>query len=312
LGSLMGHLDTWRIISQTDTPDRLAERVLNDSGYLDMLRNDKDTDAKARIDNLKELIRALQDYPDVGSFLDHVALVADADAASDDAVRLTTIHAAKGLEFPTVFLPGFEEGLFPHQRVLNEEGQKGLEEERRLAYVALTRAKQRLVISTTHGRRLYGQYVPGTPSRFVAEIPAQHLTKHSATPAVFGGGFNAVPGGYSGAPRSTWGYGTGSRTGFAQRPAVGSRADARSSRTGADYASPAEPLIAYENESQVPVFDDADGGTLRVGVRVHHPKFGAGVVQALEGSGEAQMVSVKFTHAGLKKLLASLANLQVS
>lgn len=303
IGGLMQNLDTWRLLAQTDTPDRLTERVLEDSGYLDMLRNDKEDDAKSRIDNLKELVRALQDYPTLEAFLDHVALVTDDSADLDDAVRLTTIHAAKGLEFHTVFLPGFEEGLFPHQRSINEDGLKGLEEERRLAYVALTRAKHRLLLTHTHGRRIYGQFIPGAPSRFVKEIPEQHIKIYPSTGGLSGGGW-----GY-GQYGSNNSYGGGS---FSQRPAVGSRSDFRSNRTGTDYARPAEPLISYEHVSQVnPFEDDAGDGTLRPGQSVFHQKFGSGIVQSVEGSGETAMITVTFKAAGKKKLMAGMANLQI-
>lgn len=167
---------------ETTSPDKLMENLLEDSGYLEMLRSDKDPDAKNRIDNLKELIRALQDFSDVGTFLEHISLVMDRDADSTNTVKITTVHAAKGLEFENVFLPGFEEGLFPHQRSLNEEGQKGLEEERRLAYVAVTRARKTLIISYAFSRRMYGQFQPATPSRFLGEMPDESLNMVSAMP----------------------------------------------------------------------------------------------------------------------------------
>jgi DNA helicase-2/ATP-dependent DNA helicase PcrA len=296
LGSFLSQLKNWQLLVQTTTPDQLAERVLEESGYLQMLRDDKDkdgdgADGKARIENLKELLRALQEYPDVPSFLDHVALVADADTQADgDNVSLMTMHAAKGLEFPLVFLPGFEEGLFPNQRALNEEGQKGLEEERRLAYVALTRARQKLVISYANARRLWGQFLPGSPSRFLQEIPAENLKVVNSGMArasytnPYGGGFQA--------------FGS-------SRPAVGSRADFRSSKFGgSDYARPATPLVPLTN---APSLSDA---AWQVGEKVFHQKFGNGRLTAIEGSGEAARLTVNFTHAGTKQLVAGLAKLE--
>lgn len=305
LQSFLDKLGSWRLLAQMETPDRLAERLLEESGYLQMLRDDKEEDAKTRIDNLKEMLRALQEYPDLQSFLDHVALVADGDTDTGDAIKLMTIHAAKGLEFNTVYLPGFEEGLFPHQRSINEEGHKGVEEERRLAYVALTRARKKLVISFTHARRLYGQYLPGSPSRFLAEIPEEHLRKASPTlgSSSFGGG--SFQGG-----NSTFGGG--------YRPSVGSRMDSRSTRQGgSDYARPSEPMLSHRK----PSFADASfaepvaslaNPEYAVGQKVHHAKFGPGRIDAVEGKGEATKLTITFKHAGQKKLLASLANLQTT
>ncbi|HEX2858604.1 MAG TPA: UvrD-helicase domain-containing protein [Alphaproteobacteria bacterium] len=317
-------VDNWKVLAQVDTPDRLTERILTESGYLDMLQADDEPDAKARIDNLKELLRALQEYPDLQSFLDHVSLVADGDAETGDAVRLMTIHAAKGLEFHTVFLPGFEEGLFPHQRSMNEEGQKGLEEERRLAYVALTRARTRLVISYTAGRRMWGQFIPGIESRFLKEIPEEHLKKFASTAPGF----------------MTGGYGSGNYMG-GPRPMPGSTADRRSSQYGgSDYRKPAEPLIDYSTESSAyengpgPVyrtqakspwregarkivneaidaeFDQSEEHVgFKVGQRVFHQKFGYGRIMGTEGNGAELKLHVAFDKSGVKKMLATLANL---
>ncbi len=306
LGSFLQQLSNWQLLAQTTTPDQLCERVLEESGYLQMLRDDKErqtsesgdgADGKARLENLKELLRALQEYPDVPSFLDHVALVADADTANgDDCMSLMTMHAAKGLEFNVVFLPGFEEGLFPNQRALNEEGQKGLEEERRLAYVALTRARKRLIICYANARRLWGQFLPGSPSRFLTEIPAEHLKiMHSgmARGPSFGGGF---AGGYAAGGTSYGGY----------RTQAGSRADARSTRAGTDSVRPAAPLIPLTN-TPMPSMSDA---AWQVGEKVFHQKFGHGRVAAVEGHGEAARLTVTFTHAGTKTLVASLAKLE--
>jgi len=307
LGALLGQLKNWQLLAQTTTPDQLAERVLEESGYLHMLRDDKTNDSKtkddsadgkARIENLKELLRALQEYPDVPSFLDHVALVADTDTAADgDNLSLMTMHAAKGLEFPLVFLPGFEEGLFPNQRALNEEGNKGLEEERRLAYVALTRARRKLIISYANARRLWGQFLPGSPSRFLTEIPAEHLQVMNSGMAR-SGGFGATP------------YGGGfSRFGGSYRPSVGSRLDARTAKFGGsasagNYAKPAAPLIPL---SPAPSLSDA---SWQVGEKVFHQKFGNGRLIGVEGQGEAARLTVNFTHAGTKTLVAGLAKLE--
>jgi DNA helicase-2/ATP-dependent DNA helicase PcrA len=214
LTSFVDQMTVWQNLGASLTPDRLLEQVLEESGYAEMLRQDKDPDAKTRLENLKELVRAMQDYGDLQSFLEHVALVMDGDDAEEDAVRLMTVHAAKGLEFDTVFLPGFEDGLFPHQRSLNESGHKGVEEERRLAYVAFTRAKRRLIVSYAASRRLYGQFIPSTASRFLAEVPEDCL---HVFPAMGG---------------------------HVYRPQWGSRLDKRSV---GDFARPAEPLIPTQS-----------------------------------------------------------------
>lgn len=313
MGQFLDNLSTWRTIMQMDTPDRLAERVLEESGYAQMLRDDKSEggeDAKTRIDNLKEMLRAMQEYPDLASFLDHVALVSESDVkGEEDTVKLMTIHAAKGLEFNTVFLPGFEEGIFPHQRSIQDEGQKGVEEERRLAYVALTRARKRMVISFASARRLYGQYMPGTPSRFLGEIPPQHVKMMAGGMTRFGGG-GGYGGGYGSGGYGSSGYGGGMRT------QQGSRLDTRTNRTGNDYAKPAEPMIAY---SQTEMMRAASAPTkslsnsaYSVGQKVHHEKFGAGMIKAVEGSGAETKLVIEFKHAGQKKMLASLAKLNAS
>jgi DNA helicase-2/ATP-dependent DNA helicase PcrA len=176
---LINNFNEWRKIAPAVSPDDLATQVLEDSGYIDMLKNDSSVEAPGRLENLKELISVLTDkekYPSLADFLEHVSLVMDNDEAlSENKVMLITLHSAKGLEFDVVFLPGWEEGLFPHQRSLDEGGENALEEERRLAYVAITRAKQRLYISTAMNRRVYGQWQSNQPSRFINELPPQNI-----------------------------------------------------------------------------------------------------------------------------------------
>lgn len=176
---LIGNFSEWRKIITAVSPDDLAAQVLEDSGYIDMLKNDTSIEAPGRLENIKELINALTDkekYPNLAEFLEHVSLVMDNDEALDtNKVMLITLHSAKGLEFDVVFLPGWEEGLFPHQRSLDEGGSNALEEERRLAYVAITRAKEKLYILTALNRRIYGQTQNNLPSRFINEIPPQNI-----------------------------------------------------------------------------------------------------------------------------------------
>ncbi|MEC8066483.1 MAG: UvrD-helicase domain-containing protein [Pseudomonadota bacterium] len=267
-------IDYLRSKKDETTPDRLMELILDQSGYHDMLRGDKNKEeAQGRLENLKELIRAMQEYEDVEAFLEHVSLVMDNEDLETDMIRMTTVHAAKGLEFNMVFLPGFEEGLFPHQRSLNEEGEKGLEEERRLAYVAITRAKKELVISYASSRFMYGHFEPATASRFLEEIPA------SCTKQVGGGG-----------RQNTWRAGSGSR--YDQGDKYGTPLFGREK----DYVPNAKPM-------------DKAGASFALGERVFHQKFGYGRVKRQEGSGATEKLTIAFEKAGEKKLLTALAKL---
>jgi len=176
LEHFLAHLEKWQENAQTTKPADLTETIIEDSGYLEMWRQDKSLDAGGRIENIKELITALQEFESLTSFLDHVSLVTDNDnITNDNLVSIMTLHSAKGLEFETVFLPGWEEGLFPHKRSLDEKGQSGLEEERRLAYVGITRAKKNLHILFAANRRIYGNWQSNIPSRFVDELPQANV-----------------------------------------------------------------------------------------------------------------------------------------
>ena len=166
----------------------LAEIVLDESGYTEMWQNDKSADAAGRLENLKELVRSMQDFENLAGFLEHISLVMDRDSAEgEQAVNIMTLHSAKGLEFDTVFLPGWEEGLFPHQRALDESGRAGLEEERRLAHVGLTRARKRAKIYFATNRRIHGMWTSTMPSRFLDELPEAHVEVKE--PAGGSGGF---------------------------------------------------------------------------------------------------------------------------
>ncbi len=154
----------------------LAEQILEESGYTDFWKQEKSAEAEGRLENLKEFIRSMEEFPDLGAFLEHVSLVMDVDNnEAGERVSIMTLHGAKGLEFETVFLPGWEEGLFPHQRSLDESGRAGLEEERRLAYVGVTRARRRVKILFASNRRIHGLWQTTVPSRFIDELPAVHV-----------------------------------------------------------------------------------------------------------------------------------------
>ena len=152
--------------------NKLLQIILDESGYSEMLKNKKDLENENRLENLKELLRAMQDYENLQNFLEHVALATSIDQEWEGAkVNLMTMHAAKGLEFDVVFLPGWEEGLFPHQKSIEEKGQNGLEEERRLAYVGITRAKKKAIISFSKNRFYQGDWIDSLASRFLDELP---------------------------------------------------------------------------------------------------------------------------------------------
>lgn len=172
LSALLNQFDDWRDrISHIPHPE-LADLILQESGYIDMWKADKSVESQGRIENLRELVSAMADYESLASFLEHVALVMEAqENKNEDKVTIMTLHGAKGLEFDCVFLPGWEEGLFPSQRTMDENGLKGLEEERRLAYVGLTRAREKAYITHTANRRTYGNWVNNIPSRFIEELP---------------------------------------------------------------------------------------------------------------------------------------------
>lgn len=182
LGNLMQDFDRWRSLLSTMEHGDLAGQILEESGYIAMWQADKSPEAQGRVENLKELIAGMDEFESLPAFLEHVALVMETQnvgAAGEDYISLMTLHGAKGLEFDCVFLPGWEEGLFPSQKSMDENGLKGLEEERRLAYVGITRARQRAYITFVANRRLYGNWVNALPSRFIDEIPEDHVESQS-------------------------------------------------------------------------------------------------------------------------------------
>ena len=176
LRDLIVSFDRWRAQREVTSHTELAEIVLDESGYTEMWQKDRSADAAGRLENLKELVRSMEEFENLQGFLEHISLVMDRDGgADDDAVSLMTLHSAKGLEFDNVFLPGWEEGLFPSQRTLDEQGRAGLEEERRLAHVGLTRARRRAKLYFATNRRIHGTWTTTIPSRFLDELPAPNV-----------------------------------------------------------------------------------------------------------------------------------------
>lgn len=176
LSQFLNQLDTWRYMIKELSPADLARHILEDSGYVAMWQSDKAPDSVGRLENLKELINAIANFETLLSFLDHVSLITDnLESTRDDSVNIMTLHSAKGLEFDTVFLSGWEESVFPNPRALEENGGIGLEEERRLAYVGLTRAQRKAIITSCVNRRVQGRWQSHMPSRFLGEIPREHI-----------------------------------------------------------------------------------------------------------------------------------------
>ncbi|MDT8856510.1 UvrD-helicase domain-containing protein [Paracoccaceae bacterium Fryx2] len=266
----------------------LAEQILEESGYTAMWQNDKTPEAPGRLDNLKELVKALEQFDNLQGFLEHVSLIMENETEeAAEKVTIMTLHAAKGLEFPVVFLPGWEDGLFPSQRSMDESGLKGLEEERRLAYVGITRAEELCTISFAANRRLYGQWQSALPSRFIDELPADHV-EVLTPPGLYGGGYGAA--GMQG------GHGGGST--IEQRAASANVYNSPGWKRLQDRA--ATRPMAQPREARNTVIDLAAVSSFTLDDRVFHVKFGYGTVTGIEGD----KLDVDFDKAGVKKIVA--------
>ncbi len=294
----------WQGLLENTPHTELAEIILEESGYTDMWKNDKSAEAPGRLENLKELIRSMEQFESMRGFLEHIALVMDAETNENlDAVSIMTLHSAKGLEFETVFLPGWEEGLFPHQRALDEGGRSGLEEERRLAYVGLTRAKRRCHIWFVSNRRIHGLWQSTLPSRFLDELPVTHVDVAETEQSY--GGYNR--GGY-GQSRfdkqepftnsySTpgWKRAQANRT-EATRDNWGNRSGVSIERIGYGESGPKARTIDGELVAKSKIDEPSK---FAVGDRVFHIKFGNGNIVGIEGN----KLTIDFDRAGQKKVL---------
>jgi len=267
---------------------RLAEEILEDSGYIAMWQNDKTPEAAGRLENLKELVKALEQFENLQGFLEHVALISENSSEEEsEKITIMTLHAAKGLEFPVVFLPGWEDGLFPSQRSMDESGQKGLEEERRLAYVGITRAEELCTISFAGNRQVYGRWQSQMPSRFIDELPEADV-EVLTPPGLYGGGYGAAAG-------------FGGNAGGSSVEARATKADVYNSpgwRRLQDRAG--NRPVSQPRESRHTVIDLDAVSAFDVGDRVFHQKFGYGHVQEIEGD----KLAVAFDKAGTKKIVA--------
>jgi DNA helicase II / ATP-dependent DNA helicase PcrA len=316
LRDLVAAFDRWRAQKDALPHTELTEIVLDESGYTEMWQKDRSADAAGRLENLKELVRSMEEFENLQGFLEHISLIMDTDKSENgEAVSVMTLHSAKGLEFDTVFLPGWEEGLFPHQRTLDDQGRAGLEEERRLAHVGITRARRRAKIYFATNRRMHGQWQSNIPSRFLDELPEANVEVTESR-----GGF----GGYGGYGASRFdetthfgsSYGTPGwqraqrrRGGFEEdvpqdfdhdSPAPEGRASAvrPRSRSAAGERAMRAPLTI---EGELVARSTGAVSDFAVGDRVFHLKFGNGNVTAVDGN----KLSIQFDQAGEKRVVDS-------
>ena len=284
LSVLIKNIQRWENIlnDQNFNHIELAELILDESGYTGMWQNDKTPDAPGRLENLKELVKALENFENIQGFLEHVSLVMENDAEEgDEKVSIMTLHAAKGLEFPVVFLPGWEDGLFPSQRSMDESGLKGLEEERRLAYVGITRAESLCTISFAGNRRVFGQWQSSLPSRFIDEMPSDNV-EVLTPPGLYGGGYGAV----------------------------GMNSSLHDEAMAADgYDSPGwkrlqsnskRSMLGKSKDNGNFTIDSTVNSVFVIGDRVFHQKFGYGKIQNIEGD----KLQIDFEKAGNKKVVS--------
>ncbi len=290
LARLLDGIDRWHALVRAGVSHiEIAEQALEESGYTEMWQLEKTPEAPGRLENLKELIKALEAFDNLQGFLEHISLVMDNDSEDGEAkVSIMTLHAAKGLEFPAVFLPGWEDGLFPSQRTMDESGLSGLEEERRLAYVGITRAEELCTISFAGNRLVYGQWQSQMPSRFIDELPQAHVDVLTP-PGLYGGGYGAAASpAMAGAPKSDLHEAAAKADGY-NSPGW-KRLQARSQMRGMSQPSEARNVVI--DLDAVSAFTQGD--------RVFHQKFGYGVITGIEGD----KLDIAFEKSGEKKVVA--------
>ena len=296
LGRFVGDLARWRQMAAELPHPELARILLDESGYTAMLQAERSAEAAGRLENLAELTRAMEEYESLSAFLEHVSLVMDNDSVNaGDKVTIMTIHAAKGLEFQHVWLAGWEEGVFPSQRSLDEGGLASLEEERRLAYVAITRARRNATILHAANRRIFGQWTSSIPSRFVAELPREHIeeeTTMTGGESLWRAQWSERADPFAHVARPSRGPGW-------QRASTGG-APARGRTTINDSYS--RPPI--EVKASAVSLGNKGRDDLALGQRVFHSKFGYGIIAAIEGN----KLEIDFEHAGRKRVLDSFVS----
>ncbi|WP_024339580.1 ATP-dependent helicase [Bradyrhizobium japonicum] len=313
LRDLIAQFDRWRAQREVTAHTDLAQIVLDESGYTEMWQKDRSADAAGRLENLKELVRSMEEFENLQGFLEHISLVMDREGgAEDDAVSLMTLHSAKGLEFDNVFLPGWEEGLFPSQRTLDEQGRAGLEEERRLGHVGLTRARRRAKIYFATNRRIHGTWSTTIPSRFLDELPAANV---EITESKGGSGWGGS-GGYGasrfddmeafGSSYSTPGWQRaqanrnrgGGRSGFEEETATFSSASSSGPDFGSFSSRRRGPMTI---EGELVAKSTGTTSEFALDDRVFHQKFGYGRVTRIDGN----KLTIAFDKAGEKKVVDS-------
>ena len=291
IAALMRDFLRWREMEPAVTPSELLRTVLDESGYSAMLEAERSTEAAGRIENLSELARAMEEYETLGDFLEHVSLVMDNDASADEEkVTIMTMHAAKGLEFNNVFLPGWEEGVFPSQRSLDEGGLASLEEERRLAYVAITRARRRCTILHAANRRIYGQWTSSIPSRFIEELPDEYIDQETT----MSGGASLW--------RANW---SETEDPFAHVSNARSQTRGPGFQRALSSGYSKQPAVVKEPRRSAASFAAKPRQDIALGARVFHDKFGYGTVMSQEGN----KLEINFEQAGTKRVIDSFVTL---
>lgn len=291
-------------LTQTGKPADTAKLILEESGYIQMWQMDKSPESEGRIENINELYNVLEDFEDIESFIEYASLVTDTDEnTTGDQLVVMTLHASKGLEFKTVFLPGWEDGLFPHQKALDESGDIGLEEERRLAYVGITRAKREVFISYAQSRKLYGQWINPIPSRFINELPEEDIDfKPLCSYNHFNGASSQSEERYhSSTAFEDYFFDTRDESHSAERHRPVSRWDRESVSSGFETgfdSSPAQFVAPFFKSS-------SNKKSKRIGKRVRHETFGLGTVVREEG----ERLDIRFDSGELKKIMARFVEL---